>query len=198
MLRGAGPLGVARSGGTEVSVLLTRLYAPSGDFADLLTRQEPAIGRRSVNRFSGLWLHPCIGDCGDNGRTNLERRPSGWSRRRGAEPVHGLLAGLRSSLALHRRWWPLGSLGELGTRRAGEPSGCPKAMPEAERYTLVVRARSERHHPRPWGWEICRDGDPLPARLREEGLKTEHTATMAGRVALRDFLQGLAEEEGRF
>jgi hypothetical protein len=30
--------------GTEVSVLLTRLYVPSGDFADLLTRQEPAIG----------------------------------------------------------------------------------------------------------------------------------------------------------
>ena len=34
------------AGGTEVSVLLTRLYAPSGDFADLLIRQQRAIGRR--------------------------------------------------------------------------------------------------------------------------------------------------------
>jgi hypothetical protein len=38
---------VAMPGSAEVSVLLTRLYVPSGDFADLLTRQEPAIGRRS-------------------------------------------------------------------------------------------------------------------------------------------------------
>jgi hypothetical protein len=34
-------------GGRGLSILLTRLYAPSGDVADLLTRQEPAIGRRS-------------------------------------------------------------------------------------------------------------------------------------------------------
>jgi hypothetical protein len=47
MLRGARPPEVAISGGTEVSILLTRLYAPSGDFTDLLTRQEPAIGPRS-------------------------------------------------------------------------------------------------------------------------------------------------------
>jgi hypothetical protein len=70
-------------------------------------------------------------------------------------------------------------------------------MPEAERYTLVVRARAEPYHPGPWRWEICRDGQPLPARLREEGFATEYTATMAGRVALRDFLQGLAEKEGK-
>jgi hypothetical protein len=70
-------------------------------------------------------------------------------------------------------------------------------MSEAERYALVVRARSDLHHPRPWGWEIYRDGEPLPARLREDGFKTEYTATAAGRVALRDFLQGLSEEEGK-
>jgi hypothetical protein len=70
-------------------------------------------------------------------------------------------------------------------------------MAEAERYTLVVRSRSDRYHPRPWGWEICRDGEPLPGRLREDGFKTEYTATAAGRVALRDFLEGLAEEEGK-
>jgi hypothetical protein len=72
-----------------------------------------------------------------------------------------------------------------------------KAMPEVARYTLVVRARGGRHHPRPWSWEICRDGEPLPARLREEGFKTEFTATASGKVALRDFLAGLAEEEGK-
>jgi hypothetical protein len=61
-------------------------------------------------------------------------------------------------------------------------------MSEAGRYT-------NRHHPRPWSWEICRDGEPLPARLREDGYKTEYTATAAGSVALRYFLAGLAEEE---
>jgi hypothetical protein len=32
-------------------------------------------------------------------------------------------------------------------------------------------------------------------RVRELGFKTEHTATLAGKVALRDFLTGLAREE---
>jgi hypothetical protein len=68
-------------------------------------------------------------------------------------------------------------------------------MSDSARYTLVVRARGERHHPRPWSWEICRDGEPLPARLREDGFKTEYTATAAGKVVLRNFLAGLAEEE---
>jgi hypothetical protein len=72
-----------------------------------------------------------------------------------------------------------------------------KAMPEADRYTLVVSARASRTHARPWSWEICRDGEPLPAQLREDGYKTEHTATAAGRVALRDFLAGLPEEESK-
>jgi hypothetical protein len=70
-------------------------------------------------------------------------------------------------------------------------------MSEAARYTLVVRARGERDHPRPWSWEICRDGEALPARLREDGFKTEYTATAAGKVVLRNFLAGLAEEESK-
>jgi hypothetical protein len=78
-----------------------------------------------------------------------------------------------------------------------QPTRCPKAMPEADRYTLVVSARASRTHARPWSWEICRDGEPLPARLREDGYKTEHTATAAGRFALRLFLAGLAEEESK-
>jgi hypothetical protein len=72
---------------------------------------------------------------------------------------------------------------------------CRHTMSEGDRYTLVVRVRRSAIHPRPWGWEICRDGQLLPARLREVGFKTEHTATLAGTVALRDFLAGLAQEE---
>jgi hypothetical protein len=68
---------------------------------------------------------------------------------------------------------------------------------QPNRYTLVVTTRPSASHPMPWGWEIYRDGQPLPARLREFGFKTEHTATAAGRVALRDFLAGLAREESR-
>jgi hypothetical protein len=56
----------------------------------------------------------------------------------------------------------------LGTRHAGRLSRCPKAMPEADRYTLIVSARANRTHARPWSWEIYRDGEPLPARLRED------------------------------
>jgi hypothetical protein len=74
-------------------------------------------------------------------------------------------------------------------------NGFREAMSGAHRYTLVVRARGGSYHPRPWSWEICRDGEPLPARLREEGFATEYTATASGNVALRYFLAGLAEEE---
>jgi hypothetical protein len=70
-------------------------------------------------------------------------------------------------------------------------------MAETSRYALVVKARSSDSHPKPWGWEIYRDGEPLPARIRESGFKTEHTATLAGKVALRDFLSGLAEEQAK-
>jgi hypothetical protein len=82
---------------------------------------------------------------------------------------------------------------ELGTLRAGKVP----TMPEAARYTLVVRARRSPNHARPWTWEIYRDGEPLPARLREEAFATEYTATASGNVALRYFLEGLAEEEGK-
>jgi hypothetical protein len=73
-------------------------------------------------------------------------------------------------------------------------------MSESERYAVVVRAiAAEVDIPpfKPWQWEIHRDGEPLPVRLRESGFKTEHTATLAGKVALRDFLLGLAEEQDK-
>jgi hypothetical protein len=58
---------VAMPGSTEVSVLLTRLYAPSGDFA------EPAYAARTSHRAALMKCEAmtfgCIehvGDCGDN------------------------------------------------------------------------------------------------------------------------------------
>jgi hypothetical protein len=73
-------------------------------------------------------------------------------------------------------------------------------MSKRDRYTVVVRAvAAEVEIPpfKPWQWEIHRDGEPLPVRLRESGFKTEHTARLAGRVALRDFLKALAVEESK-
>jgi hypothetical protein len=71
-------------------------------------------------------------------------------------------------------------------------------MSRTDRYTIAVHmiaAKAETPPFKPWAWEICRDGEPLPVRIREAGFKTEHTATLAGKVALRDFLAGLAEEQ---
>ena len=59
-------------------------------------------------------------------------------------------------------------------------------MSEGEQYIIVVEAGSDLF--KPWGWEIYRDGEPLPVRIRESGFKTEHTARLAANVALRDFL----------
>jgi hypothetical protein len=67
-------------------------------------------------------------------------------------------------------------------------------MSEGNRYTIVL-AETGGDRFKPWGWEIHRDGEPLPVRIRESGFKTEHTATLAGKVALRDFLSGLAQEQ---
>jgi hypothetical protein len=71
-------------------------------------------------------------------------------------------------------------------------------MSQDERYGIVVyivAARANAPPFKPWAWEICRDGEPLPARIREGGFKTEHTARLAAKVALRDFLSGLAQEQ---
>ena len=46
-----------------------------------------------------------------------------------------------------------------------------------------------------WEWEIYRDGLPLPARLREDGFKSERNARAAGTRALREFLRALREEK---
>jgi hypothetical protein len=71
------------------------------------------------------------------------------------------------------------------------------AMSEPDRYTIVVHmiaAEAAASPFKPWRWEIYRDGEPLPVRIRESGFKTQHTAKLAGKVALRDFLSSLEEE----
>jgi hypothetical protein len=70
----------------------------------------------------------------------------------------------------------------------------------SDQYTIVVHMiAAEANAPpfKPWAWEIYRDGKPLAVRLRENGFKTEHTARMAEKVVLRDFLLGLAEKQAK-
>jgi hypothetical protein len=64
-----------------------------------------------------------------------------------------------------------------------------------EHYTIVLGRCRDRTPLKPWAWEIYRDGQPLPIPLRREGFKSEHTAKLAGTVALREFLSALAREE---
>jgi hypothetical protein len=89
-----------------------------------------------------------------------------------------------------------------GSRRFPAPlvAGAASAGPTSDQYTIVVHMIAAEANTPPfesWAWELYRDGKPLPVRLRENGFKTEHTATLAGRVALRDFLTGLAEEQAK-
>jgi len=49
--------------------------------------------------------------------------------------------------------------------------------------------------PARWEWEIFRNGQPLPARLREGDFRSERTARAAGNVALREFLQALDRDQ---
>jgi hypothetical protein len=79
-------------------------------------------------------------------------------------------------------------------------SACRKvhSLPISHVRSCPIHAsrKSPRGTPSPQALELgdCRDGEALPARLREDGFKTEYTATAAGKVVLRNFLAGLAEE----
>ena len=70
-------------------------------------------------------------------------------------------------------------------------------MSQEERYGIVVymvAAQANAPPFKPWAWEIYRDGEPLPVRIRESGFRTAHAARLAANVALRDFLSRLAQE----
>jgi hypothetical protein len=68
-------------------------------------------------------------------------------------------------------------------------------MSVADHFTVVVGQIGGRFGA--WQWEIHRDGQPLPARVRGMGFKMRDTATLAGNAALRDFLSGLAQEQSK-
>jgi hypothetical protein len=70
-----------------------------------------------------------------------------------------------------------------------------RAMSDVSRYTFNVTQIGGRYGA--WQWEICRDGQPLPARLRAVGFRAKHTATLAGKVALGDFLWALMDEQNK-
>jgi hypothetical protein len=96
---------------------------------------------------------------------------------------------------------PLARAGSISSR--GKCDHClevreaamPPPMSRNEQYTVVVTRSGGPLSA--WEWEICRNGQPLPARVWKRGFKSEHTAKLSGNVALRDFLSGLAQEESK-
>ena len=46
-----------------------------------------------------------------------------------------------------------------------------------------------------WEWEICRQGEQLPARMRDGPFGSEEAALAAGKTALREFLELLESEQ---
>jgi len=56
-------------------------------------------------------------------------------------------------------------------------------------------AVKRRRRLREWSWEIQRRSKPLGVRLDGDGFKSEFAAKLAGEKPLRDFLDGLAQEE---
>ena len=62
-----------------------------------------------------------------------------------------------------------------------------------DEYTVVVVQKGR--FPSRWEWEIYRNGQPLPVRLRDGNFRQKSTAEAAGKVALRIFLQALDREQ---
>jgi hypothetical protein len=62
----------------------------------------------------------------------------------------------------------------------------------SEDFVVAVKRRRRL---REWSWEIQRRSKPLGVRLEGDGFKSEFAAKLAGEKALRDLLDGLAQEE---
>ena len=56
-------------------------------------------------------------------------------------------------------------------------------------------ATKRRRRLREWSWEIQRRSKPLGIRLNGDGFKSEFAARLAGEKALRELLDGLAQED---
>jgi hypothetical protein len=59
-----------------------------------------------------------------------------------------------------------------------------------DRYQVVVTQRGQS-----WAWELYRNGEPLPARLRDGFYTSKSAAAAAGRAAIRAFLEALDREQ---
>jgi hypothetical protein len=51
--------------------------------------------------------------------------------------------------------------------------------------------------PAAWEWELHRNGEPLPIRVKDGPYKSKSTTEAAGKVALREFLEALDREQER-
>jgi hypothetical protein len=59
------------------------------------------------------------------------------------------------------------------------------------KYSVVVRQPDTFS----WQWEIFRDGQALPIRLRGGPHRSKNSADRAGKAALREFLSALDREQ---
>ena len=59
-------------------------------------------------------------------------------------------------------------------------------------YFVVTKRRRRL---REWSWEIQRRSKPLGIRLNGDGFKSEFAAKLGGEKALRELLNGLAQED---
>jgi hypothetical protein len=67
----------------------------------------------------------------------------------------------------------------------------PTGILSEDFFVAVKRRRRLRE----WSWEIQRRSRPLGVRLNGDGFKSKFAAKLAGEKALRDLLDGLAQEE---
>jgi len=70
-----------------------------------------------------------------------------------------------------------------------------RLRPSPRRSFYVAVFRSE-DRGEAWCWEIRRKGRPMGVRLWHGGFRSHRAAQSAGRIALEDFLNGLAMERG--
>jgi hypothetical protein len=61
--------------------------------------------------------------------------------------------------------------------------------PTSNQYHVVVTLRGLS-----WAWEIYRDGLPLPVPLWDGFYTSKSAAEVAGRIAIREFLEALDRE----
>jgi hypothetical protein len=65
--------------------------------------------------------------------------------------------------------------------------------PDKDEFSVVAVLRGQ--YADCWEWEIYRNGEPLPARLRNGQFWSERSAKAAGKRALCEFLQALDREQ---